>query len=41
MDKPGVETDQRDLPPGWHLKALAVTAAALGLLYLLALKTFL
>lgn len=36
-----VDMDARDLPPGWHLKALLVTAALLGLCYLLATKTFL
>jgi hypothetical protein len=37
----GLEQDQRDLPYAWHLKALAVTAAALGLVYLMATRYFL
>ncbi len=41
MAQPGLDNDHRDLPPAWHLKALAVAAAALGLLYLLATKAFL
>lgn len=37
----GLDVDQQDLPPRWHLKALAVAAALLGLLYLAAARIFL
>ena len=37
---PGMSADQRDLPPGWHAKALLASAAAL-LLFLAAIKYFL
>lgn len=38
---PGVECDQRDLTPAWHLRALGLTAAALLLAYLAAVKALL
>jgi hypothetical protein len=41
MSPRGVEVDQRDLPPGWHLKAVLAAAVVLGLVLALAMKAFL
>jgi len=38
---PGLDLDQRDLPPGWHLKAVLAAAVALGLVLSLAIRAFL
>jgi hypothetical protein len=38
---PGVDVDQQDLPPGWHLKAVLAAVAALGLAYIVATKILL
>lgn len=41
MDKPGVGVDQRDLPQGWHLKAVGIAAVALLVLYVVFVKILL
>lgn len=41
MKLPGVDVDQQDLPPSWHLKAVLVTIAALGFIYVVATKILL
>jgi hypothetical protein len=38
---PGVDVDQRDLPPAWHLKAVLATVAVLGLVYVVATRILL
>jgi hypothetical protein len=38
---PELSADQRDLRPGWHLKAVAVAAAGLAVAVALAWKTLL
>jgi hypothetical protein len=37
----GVDIDQRDLPPAWHLKAVLAAAAVLAVVLSVAIKTFL
>jgi hypothetical protein len=37
----GLSADQRDLPPGWHLKALAFASVAVAAAVVLAWKTLL
>lgn len=41
MQEPGLEIDQRDLPPAWHLKAVLAAAAVLAAVLSAAIKTFL